>query len=294
MKSKIVWFAIALVAALGIVSGVSAADYGYVPYDSPYGNVVLNPSFAGVVGLTVNAPQYSYGAIQTNDHNGTTAFTVSEDGQIWSHATGVDDPRLVLSSNGYDGDYGDVMQTLIGSSPVSAISAGGEIESYNYYVNGDSPRLSVRNLDDSLAGGIDGAGRFTTLAHNAPDPVDMANGEARVWYDTNSGLQVTMKDSSGNVSKINLTQQAQGGQTVTKTATGAANLSVNCSTDATGTTKAVSGSAQISTHGSLGAPDFSKQVQDWPLYNGTDAPIGWKAQSNGGNSDTTTLSVVCQ
>lgn len=196
---------IVALAALFVALGGTAYAVGGPVVAGPHGDVTIESDFAGLYPLTLKTPQYGYGALVTKNYQGKTAVTIDSDGMIWSHATGADKPRLFLSANGYEGE--DVFQTAIGSSVVSAISPGGEIESYNYYVNPDEPRFSVRDRDDNLVGGIDGGGKLITLAHAAPDPRDLQNGEARIWFDqtpTTGGLRVTAKFSDGSVRTMSL------------------------------------------------------------------------------------------
>lgn len=195
---------IALFCALG-GSGYAITQAGTPVIAGPHGDVTISSDFAGLYPLTLMTPRYGYGALNVKDYTGKVSATIDSTGQFWSHATGSDTPRLLLSANGYEGS--DVMQTLIGSSAVSAISAGGEIESYNYYVNGDNIRFSVRDAQDNLQGGIDASGRFVTLAHTAPDPRDMESGEARLWFNPtpfSGGMMVTTKDSGGVVRTVKL------------------------------------------------------------------------------------------
>jgi hypothetical protein len=160
---------IALFISLG---GVAAADTGLLPFS-----------------LANNA--------------GQTGLSVDSSGQTWIHATGSNTARLILSADGYN--TADTLISEIGSSPVASISSGGELESYNYYVYPDTPRLSVRDTNDNFIGGITGSGAIVTSSHAAPWAQDMRDGSAWIWYDqtpVTGGLMVSEKDSAGNVRTI--------------------------------------------------------------------------------------------
>ena len=199
-------------------AGVSGADpqTNYVPLGT-YGDVTIAPTFAGVVGLTIKTPQWSYGALQTQDYQGTVGATINNTGQVWIHPDyKTQSPRLVVSSPSYGGPscLNDPIQEIIGSSVVWSVDCGGADTSYNYYSQPDGMQFKVEDNRENLAGGIDASGRFVTLAHSAPDPRDMGNGEARVWFnpDPNTGgMEVTMKYSNGVMQTVRL--NAPPGQT---------------------------------------------------------------------------------
>lgn len=201
----------ALTAVLIVTLPASATDPAYVPF-GPYGSVTLAPTFAGTIGLTVNAPQWSYGAIETLDckvwmGQCVRALDVAGDGQVWVRDTGTHRPRLVLSTDGYDG--ADVMSVITGGSPVATVSSSGEWESWGEYAWPDAMRFSTYNSydEDSFSGGLDRSGRYVTLAHTAPDPRNMRNGEAREWFDPTpgtGGMMSTMKFSDGSVKTVKI------------------------------------------------------------------------------------------
>lgn len=193
-----------IILSLSLV-GVARADTpSYVPF-GPYNSVNLQPTFAGVVGLTIKTPQWSYGALETQDYQGRTGLTVAGDGETWIHPDYQNQaPRLVVSSPTYGGPSckNDPIQEIIGSSEVWSVDCGGTDTSYNYYNQPDSMQFQVEDNAEHLSGGIDASGRFVTLGHTGPDPRDMQNGEARVWFDPDpntGGLMVTMKYSNGAV-----------------------------------------------------------------------------------------------